>query len=316
MKYSKEIKVGVSIVIAVAVFFAGLRFFQNIPIFKNSYRLNAEFEEAGGLVAGNPVLMKGVNIGTVETVRLDLQDQVVRVAFRVEEDVQIPQGSHAEASGFSALSGVKLAITPGPSTNPPVEPGTTLPGPPEGDILGQLQDAGPRLVSRADSTLTDASIAMRALSQKVSNPTSNLNQLISALEQTSRNLEQATGDEALRQTMQNLEAITADLRRFTGESGASEDTLAQNDLGQTMARLNRSLDKLDRNLANLERSTTALGAITEKMNNGEGTAGRLINDPGLYMKLDSAAAEANALLRDLRENPNKYLEDMTLVKVF
>jgi len=52
------------------------------------------------------------------------------------------------------------------------------------------------------------------------------------------------------------------------------------------------------------------------MNNGEGTAGRLINDPSLYTKLDSAATQANSLLRDLQENPNKYLEDMTLVKVF
>lgn len=316
MTYSKEIKVGISIVIAAIVFFAGLRFFQNVPIFKSSYMLKTEFQDAGGLVSGNPVQMKGVNVGTVESVRLDLKDQVVRVAFRVEEDVAIPQGSYAEATGFSALSGVKLAITPGPAGNPPVEPGTTLPGPPEGGILEQLSDAGPRLVSRADSTLTDASVAMQALSEKVNNPTSNLNQLISALEQTSRNLEEATDDEALGNTIRNLEAVTADLRRLSGETDAAEDSLSQNNLGQTMARLNRSLDKLDRNLANLERSTTNLGEITDKINNGDGTAGRLINDPGLYNRLDSAAVEANNLLKDLQENPDKYLEDMTLVKVF
>lgn len=316
MTYSKEIKVGISIVIAAIVFFAGLRFFQNVPMFKSSYVLQTEFQDAGGLVAGNPVLMKGVNVGTVETVRLDLEDQVVRVVFRIEEDVKVPQGSYAEASGFSALSGVKLAITPGPASNPPIEPGSTLPGPPEGDILGQLKDAGPRLVSRADSTLTDASIAMQALSQKVSNPTSNLNQLISALEQTSRNLEQATDGDALGKTISNLEAVTADLRRLSGETQAAEDSLSENNLGVIMARLNRSLDKLDRNLSNLERSTTNLGEITDKLNNGNGTAGRLINDPSLYNRLDSAAVEANRLLRDLQDNPNKYLDDMTLVKVF
>jgi phospholipid/cholesterol/gamma-HCH transport system substrate-binding protein len=52
------------------------------------------------------------------------------------------------------------------------------------------------------------------------------------------------------------------------------------------------------------------------MNEGEGTIGRLVNDDGLYMKLDSAATEANGLLRDLRDDPSRYLKDMTLVKVF
>lgn len=316
MKYSKEIKVGLSIVIAAVVFFAGLRFFQNVPIFKSSYALKTEFEDAGGLVAGNPVLMKGVNIGTVETVRLDLKDQVVRINFRVEEDVSVPEGSYAEATGFSALSGVRLSITPGPASNPSLPPGSTIPGPPEGGILEQLSNAGPRLVQSADSTLTDASVAMQALSQKLNNPNSNLNSLIQALDATSRNLADATDQETLGRTLDNLRAVTEDLRRLSGESEAAEDSLSQNNLGQTMARLNRSLDKLDRNLANLERSTVALGDITEKMNNGDGTAGRLINDPSLYNKLDSAATQANSLLRDLQENPNKYLEDMTLVKVF
>jgi len=316
MKYSKEIKVGLSIVIAAVVFFAGVRFLQNVPIFKSSYVLKTKFEDAGGLVAGNPVQMKGVNIGTVETVRLDLQDQVVRIVFRVEEDVVVPSGSYAEATGFSALSGVRLSISPGPPGSPPLEPGATIPGPPEGGILEQLSNAGPRLVQSADSTLSDASIAMQALSQKLNDPNSNLNSLILALDRTSRNLADATDQETLGRTMENLRAVTADLRRLAGESEAAEDSLAQNNLGQTMARLNRSLDKLDRNLANLEQSTTDLGEITDKINRGDGTAGRLINDPGLYNRLDSAATEANNLLRDLQANPDKYLEDMTLVKVF
>ena len=47
-----------------------------------------------------------------------------------------------------------------------------------------------------------------------------------------------------------------------------------------------------------------------------GTAGRLVNDPGLYVKLDSPAARTNRLLLDFQKNPAPDLEDMTLVKVF
>jgi phospholipid/cholesterol/gamma-HCH transport system substrate-binding protein len=316
MKYSKEIKVGLSLAIAAVVFFAGLRFFQDIPIFKSSYMLRAEFEDASGLVQGNPVRMKGVSIGTVESVVLDHGDQLVKVIFRVEEDVKIPQESYAEVTGFSALSGVRLSIVPGPPGNPPVEPGTTLQPPPKGGVLERLSDQAPVLATKADSVLSNANVALGALGKKLDDPSSDLNEMIAALEQTTRQLQRATDAEAIQSTLRNLEAITADLERFTGESEADQDTLAANNLGKTMARLNRSLDKLDRNLANLEQSTQALGEITTKMNEGDGTMARMLNDSSLYVRLDSTAGNANRLLEDLRENPDKYLEDMTLVKVF
>jgi phospholipid/cholesterol/gamma-HCH transport system substrate-binding protein len=87
-------------------------------------------------------------------------------------------------------------------------------------------------------------------------------------------------------------------------------------MGKTMARLNRSITRLDTTLARLESTTANLSEVSRKMNEGEGTIGRLVNDDGLYMKLDSAATEANGLLRDLRDDPSRYLKDMTLVKVF
>jgi phospholipid/cholesterol/gamma-HCH transport system substrate-binding protein len=81
-------------------------------------------------------------------------------------------------------------------------------------------------------------------------------------------------------------------------------------------RVNRNLTRLEQNLANLERTTAALGSFAEKINEGEGTLGRLANDPSLYNNLDSTSVQMNRLLRDLQENPQRYLEDMTLVRMF
>jgi phospholipid/cholesterol/gamma-HCH transport system substrate-binding protein len=315
MQYSSEIKVGIAIVIAVAVFFAGLRFFQDLPIFRDSYTMQAQFEDAGGIVSGNPVRMKGVSIGTVQSVVLDQETQLVEVRFRVNEGVQIPEGSYAEVTGFSALSGVRLSIVPGPSSNPALPPNATLSEPPKGDILERLSDQAPVLATKADSVLTNTNTVVRALGEQVDNPQSDLRQLLSTLTQTARNLQTMTEgeDAALRATVRNLEAISADLERFTG---TDTDTLEANNMGKTMARLNRSITRLDTTLARLESTTANLSEVSRKMNEGEGTIGRLVNDDGLYMKLDSAATEANGLLRDLRDDPSRYLKDMTLVKVF
>lgn len=315
MQYSSEIKVGIAIVIAVAVFFAGLRFFQDLPIFRDSYTMKAQFEDAGGIVSGNPVRMKGVSIGTVQSVVLDQETQLVEVRFRVNEGVQIPEGSYAEVTGFSALSGVRLSVVPGPSSNPPLPPNATLSEPPKGDVLERLSDQAPVLATKADSVLTNTNTVVRALGEQVDNPQSDLRQLLSTLTRTARNLQTMTEgeDAALRATVRNLEAISADLERFTG---TDTDTLEANNMGKTMARLNRSITRLDTTLARLESTTANLSEVSRKMNEGEGTIGRLVNDDGLYMKLDSAATEANGLLRDLRDDPSRYLKDMTLVKVF
>ena len=310
MKYSNEVKVGLAIIVSVVVFYVGLRYFQDISIFKSSYPLQVEFEEASGLVSGNPVEMKGVNIGSVESVSLEEQGQTVRVRFRVEEDVVIREGAYAEATGFSALSGVRLSIIPGPSENPPLAPGSTIYPPPEGDILDRLSDQAPMLASKLDSTLTNADRAMGALGRLIRDSTSTVNGALRNLEGTLANLERATNvkQESVQNLITNLEAITADLRRFTG---TSSDTLSL-----AAGNLNRSLARLDSNLTHLQSTTASLDTLIARMNNGDGTLGRLLNDPSLYIRLDTTAARTNRILLDLQQNPSRYLEDMTLVKVF
>jgi phospholipid/cholesterol/gamma-HCH transport system substrate-binding protein len=310
MKYSNEVKVGLALLISVAVFYAGLQYFQDVSIFKGSYPMQVEFDEAGGLVSGNPVRMKGVNIGSVESVRLDQQRQKVIVGFRVENDVEVPEGSYAEATGFSALSGVRLSIIPGPAQNPPLPPGSTLRPPPGGDVLERLSDQAPELATKLDSTLTSAERALGSVDRLVRDSTSTVNSALRNLEGALGNLERITDvkQNSVRDLLANLEAISADLRQFTGESGDTLSLAAGN--------LNRSLARLDRNLAALETTTATLNDVVAKMNNGDGTLGRLLNDPSLYVRLDTTAARTNRILLDVQRNPSRYLQDMTLVKVF
>ncbi len=310
MEYSNELKIGVSIVAAIIIFFVGFRYFQDLPIFQDSYAMQATFEDAGGLVSGNPVTMRGVSIGSVQSVRLDQTEQTVRVRFMVNEGVPIPEGSHADVSGFSALSGVRLSIEPGPSENPALPPGSVLSGPPEGDVLDRLSAQAPELAAKADSVLKNANTTLGALGQQLQNPRSDLRQSIQALNATLSNLQQITGSEdaALRQTLRNLEAISGDLERFT-DTGADS-------LSVTVTRLNRALARVETNLDHLERTTQSLGELTTKMNEGDGTIGRLVNDPSLYVRLDSAAARTNQILDDLQQNPGRYLKEMTLMQVF
>lgn len=310
MQYSNEIKVGAAIVLAAFAAFAGIRFFQDVPLFGSSYTLYAEFDDAGGLSSGNSIRMKGVTVGSVSAVELNSKEQKVRATLQLEEGPYIPEGSSAHVAGISALGGVHIRIVPGPKDNPKITPGTVLEPPPEGSTLQQLTDQAPALASKADSVLTGANATLVGLNQQLQNPESDLRRTLVSLRELSGDLEEVTDAEKdnIRRLLQNLEGVSSDLKAFTGENGDSLDVAVR--------RLNQSLDRLNRSLASFEETSATLDTITTKINDGDGTAGRLVNDPGLYMKLDSAAARSNRILRDFEKNPNRYLEDMTLVKVF
>ncbi len=310
MQYSNELKVGVAIILAAIAAVLGVRFFQDLSLFGDSYPMYAEFEEAGGLVGGNPVRMKGVNVGTVGNVRLDQESQTVRVRLQLHEDVRVPEGSHAKVSGFSEFGGVRVTISPGPRDNPDLPPESLLSGPPEESVFDRLTEQAPTLANKADSVLSSTNTSMKALSEQLQNPESDLRQALASTKKITEDLESVTEaeKETIRTLLQNLRSVSSDLDAFMEKNGDSLDGAVQ--------RLNQSLDRLNRSLASFERTSATLDTIATKLNEGDGTAGRLLNDPGLYMRLDSAAAHTNTLLKDFQRDPGRYLNDMTLVKVF
>jgi len=310
LEYSNELKIGVALVLAAFAAFAGIRFFQNVPLFGSAYSMYAEFESAGGLVAGNPVRMKGVKIGSVERVELNSKTQTVRVQMKLDQDTRIPKGSKVRVAGISALGGVHLKVISGPSENDPLPAGAVLKPPSKGSFFSRLTEKAPALASKADSALTNTNETMVQLSRELQNPNSDVRRTLVSLRQMSGNLEEITEAEKenIRQLIQNLKGVSSDLKAFTGENGDSIDV--------AVSRLNQSLDRLNRSLASFEKTSAALDTITTKLNQGKGTAGRLVNDPGLYMKMDSAATRTNRILKDFQQDPSRYLEDMTLVKIF
>jgi phospholipid/cholesterol/gamma-HCH transport system substrate-binding protein len=67
---------------------------------------------------------------------------------------------------------------------------------------------------------------------------------------------------------------------------------------------------LSKDAALYEKSKGALerfSALVDEINQGKGTMGKLLKDPGLYNNLDQSTAEISKLLYDLRQDPKKYL---------
>jgi phospholipid/cholesterol/gamma-HCH transport system substrate-binding protein len=57
----------------------------------------------------------------------------------------------------------------------------------------------------------------------------------------------------------------------------------------------------------LETTTESLNSVLAKIKNGEGTLGKLVQDERLYNHMDSLSMNLNLLVKDLRENPQRYV---------
>ena len=65
--------------------------------------------------------------------------------------------------------------------------------------------------------------------------------------------------------------------------------------------------RLEQTSQTLGRASGSLETVLARMERGEGTLGKLSQDEALYGNLNSAAANLNQLVADIRANPKKYL---------
>jgi phospholipid/cholesterol/gamma-HCH transport system substrate-binding protein len=95
----------------------------------SSYTLRANFADAGGLVAGNQVLMGPATVGTVNSITLT-PNSLAQVSMSLSSDVSpIPQGTTARVyeNSLSGIANKYVVLNPGPRSNPPIPSGGLIP---------------------------------------------------------------------------------------------------------------------------------------------------------------------------------------------
>lgn len=310
MRLANELKVGIAIIVAAVVFFIGIRFFSSLPLFRGTYELATAFEDAGGLMRGNAVRINGIAAGSITRVRLDPTTQMVQVGFKVDRDIVIPEGSFARVGGFAALGSVDMEVVLGPPGNPPLRPGSVIPGESTPDLMSLVSERAPMLTSRLDSVLVAAGATFEQTQYLLGNTNSRLNRALVELENVATSLNKLLSAEQARisTVLTNFESLSSDLDRFTSENSDSLALAVQN--------LNRLLRRVDGDLDTLESTAASLDTLLVQLRHGDGTAAKLLNDPALYTRLDSMTTTLNRILTDFESNPGRYLREMKLIEIF
>ncbi|MGE0452037.1 MAG: MlaD family protein [Vicinamibacteria bacterium] len=282
-------------IIAAIVLTMGLLFtMTDAALFRGRYIVSTRVPDAGGIRRGDPVQMRGVNIGRVMGFTIDKQGVTLRL--EIEGEYPVPKDSKVQLKSAGLLGGMVADVEPGSATEM-LRYGDTVAGAAEEPMMSatqRLMDEASGAISRVDTLLNDKLVAdvqagsaelhslLKSLSATVKEQRQELLALETSLKKNSQGLERITSGPELERAVKRLDAISA----------------RADEVAASMGRSSKSLEEL---LGRLER--------------GEGTLGKLSKDEALYKDLDGAAksieqagTDVSTLVADIRKNPKKYLK--------
>jgi phospholipid/cholesterol/gamma-HCH transport system substrate-binding protein len=282
----REVWVGTFMLAALLAGLTALFLLTDASTFRGRYVLTTVVEDAGGMRRGDPVRMRGVNIGRIQ--RFDIQPGGVAVRLEIEGEYDVPSGSRVVIRSGDLLGGMVAEVIPGTGAG-------TLGS---GDVVQGSSAAGfaniGNLQAQAETVLRQAQLLLSpTTAEAVRSGALNLDRTLAQTEAL------IGGQRA------EIEGLVASLRRSA--AGLEAGTAGGADVARAAARLDSLVSRLDTASAHLTRSGAALEATLARIERGEGTLGRLVVDPALYERLHAAAAQIEALAEDMRANPRRYI---------
>jgi len=261
-------------------------------MFQKKYELKTYFTSAGGLKKGDSVSVAGVKVGEVTDVRLE--DGKVAVVMSINEGVPIKSDAVAMITVGSLLGGKYVDISHGSQQAPVVEPGGMIRGKDTPDVNALLEKI--ELAVGGIGELTRSFQQQFEGSQEFfdtlrqSGP--KLNKTLTALQEITEKIRSGEGtigklvyDDSV---YQKAEDIAAALR-------TASEKLAKI-LTENEKTINESLAAMKETMPELKASVASLKSIAAKIDKGEGTVGKLVNDPQLYEDLSTTVATVRTLL--------------------
>ncbi len=285
----REARIGMFVILGFFATIVLLFLLTDPATFRGRYMVTTQVEDAGGVRRGDPVQMRGVNIGRVHRFDLDTEGNRVDMTLEINGEWEIPQDSYAQITGMGLLGGRTVEIVPGTS-------GVAVAR--NGFIEGRPATGG--LEDLADMMGADVTEIMDRLQRLTSDTT------VDAVQGTALDARRLVSDlNAMLDTQRaEIEGLTASLR---SSAEAIEGSVSGPELERTLARADSTMARLQETGETLGQASNSLEAILARIESGEGTLGRLSNDDQLYENWNRAATAFLELAEDIRENPGRYV---------
>lgn len=311
MRLSREAKIGIFATVSLAALYFGYNFLRGKRLFSNLNEYHVVYNQIDGIVKSTPIYFKGLKVGQVERLslhRTDSANQIIATLL-IDESIQLARTSQAQIVSMDLLGSKAISLIV-PDILEPISEGDTLIGSQETSLTASISEIVAPVKAKTENVLVSLNRVLGEIDKMLEGGGSqNLSSGIQDLALILRNLKSTTAQ--LDQVIANEKGK---IGRITGNVEVLSDALRKNSdaLSSSMKNFKTVSDSLaaaplKSTIEQLEKTTEQLALITAKIDKGEGTAGKLINDAQLYDNLNKSSSELNLLLKDLREHPSRYV---------
>lgn len=276
-------------ILGLVVLFFGLNYLKGLNLFTSDKSYFMTFKDISGLSNNSPIYADGYKVGVVKNIKYDYNHQNdIEIEAGLDPSLRIPKGSTAEVVS-DLLGNVQVNLLLANNPREKLEPGDRIVGRVNDGAMGKLKEMIPaveRILPKLDSI-------MSSLNTLLADP---------AIAQSVHNIQQITG--GLTQTTSQLNTLLAGLNKdvpqlMTNTNGVLDQAnqlagnLAQVNVGETMQKINSTLDNVQK--------------LSAQLNNPQGSLGLLLNDASLYNNLNSTMRDADSLLVNFKAHPKRYV---------
>lgn len=277
---------------ALAILLFGVTWLKQISLARKTTTWHVAFSQAGGIDEGAEVQVNGIHKGDVGSVGL-LGDGVI-MDLTLMSDVQLSDRSRIGIRDVGLVGDKVVYISLGPEGRP-LNPRDTIPGFYDkgmGEMMADLGGAVTHVTKIAEDLEAVTSTA---------HGNGDIAVAVKNFRETSEELRKLVGDNrtSLRSTFANLNEASGTAKRLTTDREA-ELRKALDDVGKAAESMNRLSGRLDSLRASLQ-------TISTRVERGDGTLGKLVNDDKAYNDLQSSLNNLNLLIADIKKNPKKYI---------
>ena len=290
-----ETKVGAFFIVAIGVLGTLILRMEKLDLFNghSQNKLTTEFDQVAGLNLQSAIRVAGVKVGAVTAIELD--GKKARVVLGLPNEFVVYQDASASLSSIGILGEKYIELDPGHPAAGILPEDATIP-------------------SKTGVGLDNLMETLGGIGKDVKGITSAMNESIGGeqgrqkLDEIVDNIRQLTGEframaqenhGAINATVANVQQMSADLKDRLPQIARQFEDLGRNlndMVNQGKPELTGLLTDVRKLTASLQVTSNNVQSITDKMNKGEGTIGKLLNDETTVNKINTAVDSVNTML--------------------
>ena len=297
MKITKEIRTGVLVITGLVMTIFSFNYLKGINLFEKSRTFTVVYQNVEGLEPSNPVTISGYKIGKVQNINISNDGtNKLEIKLLIDNDVKFSKSSKAELYETGLIGGKAIAIIPNYDDKSIALDGDYLIGTIKPGFTELVNQRLSPLQEKLESAIKNADKVMLTINSVFDNETKN------SIQESIRNFKNLSM--SLNETTENLHSLISDNSNSIDKSLKNIELTSEN---LSVITENISEANIKDLINNINSTVTGFNSIINKVNDGEGSVSKFLENDAVFNNLENATLELEVLINDIKTNPNRYV---------